>query len=57
MEEIEDNSIHLVITSPPYFDVKLYSDDLSDKNLGNIHNLDEWFEEIKKVYKEVFRVL
>ena len=55
MKEIEDNSVHLMITSPPYFDAKLYS--TIEGDLGNIHDLDEWFNEIGKVWKEVFRVL
>jgi len=25
-------------------------------DLGNIHDIDEWFEKIKKVWKEIFRV-
>jgi len=55
MKELSDNSIHLVVTSPPYFDAKTYSDKKHD--LGNIHDLDEWLNEIGKVWKEVFRVL
>ena len=27
------------------------------EDLGNIHDLDEWFEKIEMVWKEVFRVL
>ncbi len=57
MDEIEDNSVHLMITSPPYFDAKLYSRMPIEGDLGDIHDLDKWFEEIKKVWKEVFRVL
>jgi excisionase family DNA binding protein len=57
MEDIEDDSVHLMITSPPYFDAKLYSKTPSEGDLGDIHDLDKWFEEIKKVWKEVFRVL
>ncbi len=57
MSELEDDSIHLMITSPPYFDAKLYSKEPIEGDLGNIHNLDEWFVEIGKVWKEVFRVL
>ncbi|MCW7075460.1 MAG: DNA methyltransferase [Candidatus Methanospirare jalkutatii] len=55
MKEIKDNSVHLMITSPPYLDAKLYS--TIEGDLGNIHDLDEWFNEIGKVWKEVFRVL
>ncbi len=57
MEEIDDNSIHLMITSPPYFDAKLYSREAIEGDLGNIHDLEKWLEEIRKVWKEVFRVL
>jgi DNA modification methylase len=57
MEELENNSVHLIVTSPPYFNAKLYSKDPIEGDLGNIHNLEEWFEEIKKVWKECFRVL
>jgi len=57
MTEVEDNSVHLMITSPPYFNAKLYSKDPIEGDLGNIHDLDEWFNEIGKVWKEVFRVL
>ncbi len=57
MKELEDNSVHLMITSPPYFNAKLYSKNPINEDLGNIHDLDEWFNEIGKVWKEVFRVL
>lgn len=57
MKEIKDNSVHLMITSPPYFNIKLYSRNSIEGDLGNIHDLNEWFNEIGKVWKEVFRVL
>ncbi len=57
MKELADNSIHLMITSPPYFNAKLYSKNQIEGDLGNIHNLDEWFYEIGKVWKDAFRVL
>ncbi|MCD4782510.1 MAG: site-specific DNA-methyltransferase [Candidatus Eremiobacteraeota bacterium] len=56
MKEIADNSVHLMVTSPPYFNAKMYSG-MKETDLGNIHDLDEWFEEIGKTWKEVFRVL
>ena len=55
MDGISDNSVHLAITSPPYFNAKMYSD--SKYDLGNIHNLDEWLLEIADVWKEVYRVV
>lgn len=57
MSELDDESIHLVVTSPPYFDTKMYSRDAIENDLGNIHDVDEWFEKISKVWREVYRVL
>lgn len=57
MDDLPNNSIHLMITSPPYFDTKMYSIEPIDGDLGNIHDVDEWFEKISDVWKEVYRVL
>jgi DNA modification methylase len=57
MDDLSDNSIHLVITSPPYFDTKMYSKEHIEGDLGDIHNVDEWFEKIREVWIEVYRVL
>lgn len=57
MGEIADESVHLMVTSPPYFDAKLYSRNPLPGDLGDIHDIDEWFEKIGLVWKEVFRVL
>ncbi|MEM3851456.1 MAG: DNA methyltransferase [Methanomassiliicoccales archaeon] len=57
MDFIPSNSVHLMITSPPYFDAKMYSRRRIRGNLGDIHDTDSWFREIGKVWKEVYRVL
>ena len=57
MNDLNDNSIHLAVTSPPYFDAKMYSGKALENDLGDIHDMDEWFCKIGKVWKEVFRVL
>jgi DNA modification methylase len=57
MNDIPDESIHLMITSPPYFNAKMYSKKPIPNDLGNVHDIDEWFEKINKVWSEVFRVL
>ncbi|NMC00571.1 MAG: site-specific DNA-methyltransferase [Thermoanaerobaculaceae bacterium] len=57
MDDLTDNSIHLMITSPPYFDTKMYSREPIVNDLGNIHDVDGWFEKISEVWKEVYRVL
>ena len=48
MNELPDNSVHLMITSPPYNVTKEY-----DENL----NLKEYLEFLKRVWKETYRVL
>ena len=48
MIELPDNSIHLMITSPPYNVTKEYDDNLS---------LNEYLQLLKKVWEETYRVL
>lgn len=48
MDELPDNSVHLMITSPPYNVTKEYDQDL---------NLTEYIELLNKVWKETYRVL
>jgi len=57
MKELDDDSVHLMVTSPPYFDTKMYGREHVDNDLGDLHDLDEWFVEISKTWAEVFRVL
>ncbi len=55
MEFLEDNSIGLVITSPPYWDKANYG--RGKENLGNITNYGKFLAGIKPVFKECYRVL
>ena len=48
MNELPDNSVHLMITSPPYNVSKEYDDDLS---------LNEYLDLLNTVWKETYRVL
>ena len=57
MVEVGGSSVHLIVTSPPYFNTKDYSDDRSGADLGNIDDLDVWLLEIGKVWRECHRVL
>jgi DNA modification methylase len=57
MNELPNESVHLMITSPPYFNAKMYSSNIIENDLGNIHDMEQWFNEISKVWKEVYRVL
>lgn len=66
MNEIIDNSIDLIITSPPYFNIKDYSKNgyqnithskLKSQDLGALNNYNEYIEGLLKVWKECHRVL
>ncbi|MBM4275998.1 MAG: site-specific DNA-methyltransferase [Deltaproteobacteria bacterium] len=48
MEELPNHSVHLMVTSPPYNVGKDYDEDLT---------LDEYLEFLKRVWREVHRVL
>ena len=56
MKETPSGAAHLAITSPPYFNAKMYAHNLKG-DLGDIHDLSEWLEEMRLVWGEVFRVL
>lgn len=55
MDFIHDNTVGLVVTSPPYWNKANYSS--SDTNLGNIGNYDDFFNQIKPVLEQCYRVL
>jgi DNA modification methylase len=55
MSFLEDESIHLVVTSPPYWNLKRYNE--NPDQLGHINDYESFLEEIEKVWKEVLRVL
>ena len=66
MNEIPSESIHLVITSPPYFNIKDYSLDGRQQSktsqnvegqIGNIQDYKKYLCELTKVWKECYRVL
>lgn len=52
---LPDESIHLVVTSPPYWNLKKYNDNPSQ--LGHINDYENFVGELKKVWEHVFRVL
>ncbi len=66
MKEIPDNSIDLIVTSPPYFNIKDYSKNghqnkkHSKKKSSQIGDLDDYkvfIKELLKVWKECERIL
>lgn len=67
LKHIKPNSVDLVVTSPPYWDilnmkrsadmkdVRNYSN--SKKDLGNINDYEAFLQDLKAVYQEVYKVL
>lgn len=57
LKAVQDNSVDLIATHPPYADIIKYSDGKIEGDLSNIHDIDKFCEEMKKVAEESFRVL
>jgi site-specific DNA-methyltransferase (adenine-specific) len=55
MSYIEDGSVHLVVTSPPYWTLKRYND--NEAQLGHVTDYEVFLKELTKVWKEIYRVL
>ncbi|MDA2925669.1 site-specific DNA-methyltransferase [Acidobacteria bacterium AH-259-G07] len=55
LDFLEDESVHLIVTSPPYWNKACY--DNNRRNLGNVSSYLQFFEEIEPVFKECFRTL
>lgn len=56
MPELPDESVHLVVTSPPYFNLKEYAPG-NPSQLGDINDYEKFLDELDKVWEECFRVL
>jgi DNA modification methylase len=54
---LKDNSIDFILNHPPYVDIIKYSDKQIADDLSNIHDLDEFCDEMELVAKEFYRVL
>lgn len=52
---IKDESIHLVVTSPPYWTLKKYNDNPSQ--LGHVSDYETFLGELAQVWKEMYRIL
>ena len=47
MKKLEDNSIDLVVTSPPYFNAREYS---------QWDSYDDYLKDMNDIFKEIFRI-
>ncbi|GAB6186998.1 DNA-methyltransferase [Thermopirellula anaerolimosa] len=52
---IEDESVHLVVTSPPYWTLKKYRD--HENQLGDVEDYETFLRELDKVWEHCYRVL
>jgi len=54
MTELDDKSVHLVITSPPYWQLKDYG---TENQIGYNDSYEEYINNLNLVWKECYRVL
>jgi site-specific DNA-methyltransferase (adenine-specific) len=52
---IPDESVHLVVTSPPYWNLKRYNE--NPDQLGHVEDYEIFLRELEKVWKHVYRIL
>lgn len=51
---IEDESVHLVVTSPPYFNLKSYNSGASPGQLGSVDDYDEFHDLLDEVWQNCY---
>jgi len=54
MESVKDKSVHLIVTSPPYWQLKDYG---SDRQIGFNDSYEDYINNLNLVWKESYRVL
>ena len=52
---IKNESVHLIVTSPPYWTLKRYNE--NPNQLGHVADYEMFVEELAKVWKEMLRIL
>lgn len=55
MDFLEDQSVHLIVTSPPYWTLKEYN--VSEGQLGYVRDYEEFVSELDKVWRHTYRAL
>ena len=55
MSCVDDESVHLVVTSPPYWNLKRYNE--NPDQLGHVQDYETFLGELEKVWRHVFRLL
>ena len=57
LSAVSSESVHLVVTSPPYFNLKPYASDAGGRQLGRIADYEAFLDELDRVWRECARVL
>jgi len=57
LDFIKDEEIDFILTHPPYADIIKYSEGKIADDLSNIHDIDEFVDEMSLVAEELYRVL
>ena len=52
---LDDASVHLIVTSPPYWNLKRYNE--NPEQMGHIQDYETFLRELEKVWRHVFRLL
>ncbi len=52
---LDDSSVHLAVTSPPYWNLKRYNE--NPDQLGHIQDYEAFLFELEKVWRHIYRVL
>jgi tRNA1(Val) A37 N6-methylase TrmN6 len=52
---LPDESVHLIVTSPPYWTLKRYPE--RDEQLGQIEDYEIFLEELDAVWRHIYRIL
>jgi len=55
LSRLPESSVHLALTSPPYWTLKRYED--APGQMGHIEDYEAFLDELDRVWKEVFRLL
>jgi DNA modification methylase len=55
LSDLSAESVHLVLTSPPYWTLKVYRD--SEGQLGHVNDYDRFLDELDKVWRHCLRAL
>lgn len=57
LSHLADESVHLIVTSPPYFNLKPYASDAGGRQLGRIDDYEQFLALLDEVWAECRRVL